>query len=464
MQPDDKNPINEPDVSPEQSVPSTPADEVVSSPQNGEPTQSNVDYQSDIPASETDTVAGSDQTDVSPEQNDSQVVNTEAAASTQQPAQPAQADAATQQPEQVAETNPAPQNNTPAAAPAAVVTGVAAVENTNGNKPGKGKKKLALLLGIVAVIILLLAGGAAAYFGVVVPNQPQKITQDALTNTLNEEKVKTIKFEGDLIVSGGEISKGISGVSFEGAVGENHALNAKLTLNTAVTKISLDLRSPSENEIYLRLSGLNGIDKLIGAFAGETGGNQAASFAAQFAPIIASLNDQWISIDKSLLQQFGEDAVPTDTNQLSDADAKKVGELYKQHQFIKIDKKLDDQDIHGVSSYHVQASIDKAKLKSFLEAVKAANIKELPVEQSVIEGVDKIDFNKYPFEMWVSKKDRMITQLQISTKEKETSFKLRVALFDFNKPVNVEKPANAKSIMELMGGLGALSSVSASSQ
>lgn len=309
--------------------------------------------------------------------------------------------------------------------------------------PSKGLPKKAKLAALIVGGIVLLGGASAgAYFGVVVPNQPQKVVADSLSNTLNEEKVSSAKFEGEVNCVSGDACKAFSGVTFKGAFDDKANLDANIQVKTLVTTVGLDIRA-LDKTAYLRLSGLNGLDKLLGQY----GGSEAASYATMFAAI----NNQWFSIDESMLKQFGGEAFSGTTEPtLSKADAKKIGDAYKKNQFITINQKLADEKIHDVPSYHIQATIDKTKLKGFLGEVKQANIKDLKIEQSDIDGVDKVDFSKYPFDVWVTKKGRMITQFAMNFEEQKTKGKVRVAFYDYNKAVKVEKPAGAKSILELM--------------
>jgi hypothetical protein len=318
------------------------------------------------------------------------------------------------------------------------------------NNSGK-RKKLGLILGIVGLVVLLGGGSAAAYFKVVVPNQPQRITQDAVANTINQEKVTSGHFEGEVGISGGETADVISGITFEGAANDKNALDLKVSINTAVTKVGLDLRSTDSSTYYLRLTGLNGLDKILGSLS--EGDSEEAAMLSELAPLIAQVNDQWFSIDKSLLNQFGGENLSAAQEKISSEDAKKIGDIYKKHQFIKIDKKLADQNIHGVASYHIQASVDKDKLVSFLGEVKSANIKALKLDQETIDGIGKANLSKYPFDLWVSKSNRVVTQLATSIEDNGTTYKVRIAMFDVNKEVKVETPSGAKSVLELLSGL-----------
>lgn len=311
------------------------------------------------------------------------------------------------------------------------------------------KKKLGIIAGIVAVIVLLAAGGAGAYFGLVLPNQPQKITQDALVNTADSQSLQSTKFEGEIGISGGQVADVVSGIQFEGGTSmKDKSFDLKLNVNTVVTKITLDARAVDDKSLFVKLSGLKGLDTLLGSYLG---GDPSAS--AQYGAIIAQVNEQWFEIDEALLGQVpGADSIKGD-NSLSSEDAQKIGDIYKNHQFLQIDKRLDDQDIHGVSSYHVQVTVKKDELKAFLGEVKSANISAVQIQQSDIDSLDKVDFSKYPFDLWVGKKDRIITQVSTTIENEGTTYKVRVALKDINQPITVEKPTDTKSILELLGGL-----------
>lgn len=318
-------------------------------------------------------------------------------------------------------------------------------------------KKTKLMVIVAGLVVLLGGGGAAAYYSLVLPNKPQRIAQQAIANTIDQEKVKSGYFEGEVAFSGGEIANTLSSISFKGASNQEGAIDMTLIANTAVTKINFDLRSTDSKTLYLRLTGLEGLDKLLGTFAGETSDEESAAMLATLAPIITQVNNQWFSVEESLLNQLGGDAVPLSSDtKVTSEDAKKIGDIYKKNQFLQIDKRLDDQKIHDIDSYHIQATINKDKMIAFLSEVKSANIKALPIEQSMIDEIAKVDFSKYPFEMWVSKSGRFITQLATSIEEQGTTVKVRVALYDINKEVKVEQPQDSKSILELLSGLAPL--------
>jgi hypothetical protein len=309
-------------------------------------------------------------------------------------------------------------------------------------------KKVKLLAVAIVVAILLIGGTAGAYFGIIVPSQPQRIVGDSLSNTVNSDKTKSAKFEGELNCVSGEACKSFSAAIFKGSFEQKGTFDLNVQLRTAVTSIGLDARSVGDKSLYLRLSGLEGLDKLLGSFSGDAG---SSSTTSQYAAVISKINNQWFTIDESLLKQAGGDvSLPTEDNKLSKEDAKKIGDAYKKHQFISVDKKLADEKIHNQNSYHLQVKIDKAQLKLFATEVKNVNINGVKIDQKDIDEFDKVDFSKYPFDIWVSKSTRMISQIATTITEDGTTVKVRIAAYDYNEPVTIEKPQGAKSVLELV--------------
>jgi hypothetical protein len=326
--------------------------------------------------------------------------------------------------------------------------------STAAVKKPRVSKKVKILAVILGLAVLLIGGSVGAYLGVIAPNKPQRIVQDSLVNTVNTEKNTSAKFEGEATCVDGDACKAFSTVLFSGSGNNQNNFDMKVQFKTAATTIGLDVRSVGDKSYYLRLSWLEGLDKLLAAYGGGSNSDStSASLIAGFGPIISKMNNQWYTIDESLLKQSGVVSVPSAGNSISKEDQNKVGAAYKNHQFISISKKLANEKIHDQDSYHVQAVIDKAQLKAFAAELNSANIKDLKLEQKDIDSIDKIDFSKYPFDIWVSKSGRKITQIATTIKEEGTTVKLRIALYDYNKPVTVEKPSGAKSVLELVSEL-----------
>lgn len=307
--------------------------------------------------------------------------------------------------------------------------------------PKKSKKPLFITLIAAAVVCILLGASAAAYY--VVMNKPQNVLNAALANQFSTGKVNSVNFEGSLDIK----PKGSNTISttFTGASDNDGAFTMNAKVDAVVTTVKVDFESADGKSYYLRLGGLDGIDQLLGA-----------SGASGMAPAIASINNQWLEITQGMLKQLtGSD---TDvSSKLSDADRQKLADAYKQSQFLVVSKTLKDESIKGKSSRHYQVTVDKTKLKSFVAAVKAANLSAVKITGDNVKEfnkeADKTDFGKYPVDVWVSKADKLINQVTFQGSSDGTSYGLRFTITDFNKPVKVEAPKDSKSLLEVLSAL-----------
>ncbi|HSX34867.1 MAG TPA: hypothetical protein VLF62_04455, partial [Candidatus Saccharimonadales bacterium] len=145
------------------------------------------------------------------------------------------------------------------------------------------------------------------------------------------------------------------------------------------------------------------------------------------------------------------------SSKLSDAYRQKLADAYKQNQFMVVSKTLKDESIKGKDSHHYQVTIDKTELKNFIAAVKAANISSMKLTADNVKefnkSVEKVDFSKYPVDVWVSKADKLIDQVAFQGASEGTSYGMRLTITDYNKAVKVEAPKDAKSLLEVLGAL-----------
>lgn len=310
----------------------------------------------------------------------------------------------------------------------------------------KARKKGLMIGLILAAGVFVLAGGvAAAYY--YVANKPENILKRALANTLDETKVKTVQFSGEL-TSAGKGSDMTFGATYKGmADNQTGAFDISANVDAVVTKVSLDMRSPDGKSYYLKLGGLKGLPELMG-------GRGAGDYAAIYASLLAAVNDQWIEINDSLVKSASGGSLKSD--KLSAADRTKLLQAYKQHAFLVVKESLPAEQIKGVNSYHFTVAADKTKLRDFVAALKTAQIASFKLTDAQIKDFNKSleqsKLDKYPVDVWVAKSTKMINQVAIKTTQGATTVNVRFTVDSYNQPVKVEKPAGAKSLLDLLGG------------
>jgi hypothetical protein len=330
-----------------------------------------------------------------------------------------------------------PQDQTPV--PAAVVMKSDPLPMTHRKRGKKG-----LIVGLLATaLVLILGGGAAASYYYMV-NKPENILMQALANSLDMEKVKTTQFSGEVEAKDTKTNMNAS-ASFKGAAdNKTGAFDISGQVDALVTTMTFDFRSADSKTFYFKIGGLEGISELLG-LSGE---------ASQYAPLFDAFNDQWIEINESLIKQADssyQSAI------LTEADAKKTVDAYKAHPFLVVKEKLADQVLNGENHYHYKVAIDPAKLKDFLTALKDAKLDSYKMNQETLDafkkGVDDAKLENLPFEVWISKVTKLINQVSFSYQQDTAAMTMRLTVDSYNKPVNVEKPAGAKSILEMVGEL-----------
>lgn len=323
--------------------------------------------------------------------------------------------------------------------------------------PKNGKrKKLFAGIALVAVLIFLGGGSAAAYYGYVLPNKPENVLLAAMAKTFDGATLQSYRIDGAAEISGSDIPKELHGISFSGEVSGTDALSGSVTLETAVAQPKLQFLTPDGKYLYIKLSGVSGFEDLIQMGAA---GTPYEELATKFAPTLEEVNDSWYTLDSSLYTN-NENNLSKSLSEIVDTDFKKLAETYQQHTFLRVVETLPDQDINNASAKHYKLEIQKNELLDFIRANKDVSIGDTSLSDDdfaeLESEISKIDFSKYPIEVWIDKKTKFLTQIQTSITEAGTTLTARVTLKDFNAAITIQKPENAKSLLELYGEVSPL--------
>lgn len=308
------------------------------------------------------------------------------------------------------------------------------------------RRNKTLLFGlIVAAVILLLTGGAAATYYYSMVNKPENVLKQALANSMDTQKAKTVHMSGKTTIQQKDSEAPIEVEYKMAGNNETGAFDVNGTVDMLIANVTFDLRSTDSKTFYARVGGLEGLSQLLAAAGEET---------ASLAPILASLDNQWIEINDSFLKQI--DKTYESSGPLTQADIQKITDAYLQHSFLVVKDVLADETVGGKDSHHYKIVVDPVKLKSFLAALKDAKLDSLKIDQKVLDmynkGIDEVGFDKYPFEIWISKDGKMIQKMAFTVTAGETRIESNLVVDDYNKPLDVQKPEGAKSIMEIISG------------
>jgi hypothetical protein len=331
-------------------------------------------------------------------------------------------------------------------------------------------KKIILIVSIVLIGIIGL--------GVLSYNQgwiPFFVSDEEIISTMIEKMGENKSWHSDL-----DIEMEIKGIQGQ----EEKKVNVILNIEGDIDRTDIENPKSAVNlDAELKMEGmsfsLGGETKILGKkdiyFRLTT--IPALPFLDILGLNLDELKSQWIRIDEEYLKES-----PDENEEMM----KKLEELFKGKEFLRIDKKLPDEKNNGINNYHYLISLDKTELKKIIpEIVKISmesNLgseylsgleKEKTLEEAsnnINEFFDKIgDIN---FEVWVGKKDKLLYRLKTEKEIDISKFydeesldqglkgsiniKLELNFSDFNKEVKIEAPKEFKSINEVFPFIGTM--------
>ncbi len=250
------------------------------------------------------------------------------------------------------------------------------------SKSALGKRKKQLLISGVAALVLIFGGSAAAYFGIVLPNTPDRLWKTAMQNTNQgyDELVKyaeeSQKNKGGTLDGNFKINAG--GVVADGSINSKYYENdsqTKLDIGAAGARVNMELLTKaaanSKNpDIYAKVSGLKGLDQLLGPSAGGIGQQ------------LSGIDSQWFVIDHTLLDQVqssttGQQGAAGFTSQDAIDFMKDIGDVTKEYMLTEdpdkavliVRNNVGKETVDGRSVYHYAVGFNKNNLKAYNKAL-----------------------------------------------------------------------------------------------
>lgn len=305
-----------------------------------------------------------------------------------------------------------------------------------GKKP---RKKWLLPVAVLASLLVIGAGSAAAYYGYYVPRQPKYIVARALGNTISKDNIKSARYQGSYSVTATENGdKQTYKGSFSGYA-DDKAFAMQGTIGLVVTTLKVESRAFADDNAYVKVSGLDGLDSVLES-TGLSG----------YAPYITAVNNNWIELDQSLLSSASAAGVVGGVK-LSNTDAQRVQNMYKQHPFVQVNKVYADETINGMDSYHYKVSIDHKQLHAFATEVNSAHINGLPeLNAQTLDWIKKTDLSKYALDVWIGKDRMIINKVAVSAPVGNATISSQLSLSDINNTTSVEKPSKSKTLLEVL--------------
>ncbi len=182
---------------------------------------------------------------------------------------------------------------------------------------------------------------------------------------------------------------------------------------------------------------------------------------------LSKVSGQWVKIDMAeLKQKYGVsfDGVPKQ-DASSAAQGEKVAKIYREHPFLALTR-LAAEAVDGVQTDHLRFSLDRERLKDFLNAL-AQEMGQPPATPEQLAQIDELFDQGLAVngELWIGQQDHFLRQVtgSLATNVPDTgklTANLRETFTNINQPVTVEEPADSISLEEAMQLLQAPSATS----
>ena len=325
----------------------------------------------------------------------------------------------------------------------------------NSSLSVKTSKKLIALI-ISAIVGVVIGGSVFGYFYYF--QSPERIVQKMSEKML---EIKSLEYVGQVMakIKTNDVSafkqSGKFSIDFSGKL-DSHNLNNpkgmfKFDINTDILPQSFGFEARTiKNIIYFRL----------------TNAPNLGFFDLSF------LRNQWIKIDPEAikenfkLKEFEEQLEEIQKEQeLSLKQIEKIKRVVSHVEIFKVIKKLPKEKIDGIDTYHYEFILDKEKtMQLFMEINKIIRDKssvEKEFQQEINEASKEI--KALTGEVWIGKKDLLLHKilLKISfgknieeAERVESGNVIIITQFkNYNKPMQIDIPASAKPIEEILGKL-----------
>jgi flagellar basal body-associated protein FliL len=313
------------------------------------------------------------------------ITDVQAPASSSEPESPLAAGQVFGTPSPAAETTAGPESDPVVGTLPTTTAQQPALKSSRMPTFSKAKKSLALLI-VLAVVILGGGGASAYYFGYY--NNSSYLYSQALSNT-GKGYTKLISYLSDQssttykgVTGTGSFKVVDSGTTTDGTIAVNtngSDSDTTFTVGLGVTRVDVDLRSiltsgDTNPDIYLKANGITGLGAL--------------TESAQTDQAVNQLNDKWIVIDHSLLdnlqskvaKQSSTPSAAMLTKAQIYSELNSFGSVNQQYLFstnkskavTTVLKTYGKQTIDGHTLYHYEVGFNKANVKQYITAQRNA--------------------------------------------------------------------------------------------
>ncbi len=330
-------------------------------------------------------------------------------------------------------------------------------------RPHRSGRSFAVL-GVAALVLTLLGAGCTNPF----KKNPEETLRKATDQWIASESVRidaTLALDIAMTDPGKEAERGHVDVRITGVAGGNTVADQR-----ADGTITLRADTPfGSGELVLndRAIGQVAYHQLteVSFTAKGTDAPPQATVDAMLGAVKGVIGGKWVRVDPqeiaSLAQGLGGAAVELSKPEELQALADRMKEALRQHPILVFRQDLGKERVGKMKAYHYRVGINRASIGALIGqfasqyGVKESDITDItraleeePV-RSLVDGVIG--------EVWISKKTNDIVKVAfpidltaLTKGEGSITGSFTAQFSDWGKPVNVEAPADAKSVQELL--------------
>lgn len=376
----------------------------------------------------------------------------------------------------------------------------------------KTEKQRFGILKVAAGIIGILAIGTIIFYFISKQEParkaetPQQIIKSSLEAT---SKAKTYAFDGNMKADA--LIKPKLTDDYQSSYPQD--LNFTYNIAVSGKEDQTDINNPKASinmKLDMDFSGEGGNQKFYFDLDAVSIGKKAAYYklneydlgmvGIMIGPQISQYKGKWYKLDMEEMNKSADDNPMYNSFSMSDYDINKIKKLYERYELMKFQKDLGNTKLGNIDVYHYRLKLDGMALANFymdlLKEAEPENKNEISKKsfeemlQEFKDGIEKyknlIDkvANNINVEVWIGKNDRLMYKVkangkfdkkflemveeEIISKEEilnsempedsrpskslddlEISFDTYFNMSDFNKPVSVEEPKEAESLLKV---------------
>lgn len=289
-----------------------------------------------------------------------------------------------------------------------------------------------MLVGLLVAVLL-----AAVAYSQSQANRPQVILETALANSFSAESVAFA-----LAMRQGLPAAPADRLELSGRIIFDGRFDITGNYYRGSQSVGIDVRSPQGSDAHLRLVHMDVLADLLGDEAADYGITNTRN------PLKA-LDGRWLTVPAGIKDTVLQGGSAGGPEGLQSGDRRRLAELYQAHRFLTVERRLADEAINGVDSYHYRVGIDDGKLERFMQAVRK-DVPRLPLTDSRARSLQAALGQADRLEIWIGKADRQPRQLGYHSYAYGRIKDIQLTLTGFDAAGPIETPPGTIPLFEAL--------------